>query len=300
MLGFVVFLRRFRIAGFAFSQFEQWSNAAGNCRYRVPFRKSPNTDSKEFEMIRKIIAAMFVLSFSAGAVAAQTTCASFPNTLTNGQAADANQVMANFNSIRDCVNNMALLPAMTVQVFTASGTYTRTNANVKSVLVYAKGGGGSGGGSSVASPRGGGGGEGAESWKLLAGAAATGQAVTVAAGGAAVALNTAIEGNPGGTSSLGSLVTAPGGVGGTRGNFGGAGGIGGSGGTRDWSMPGAAGAFGSDSSGSIGINSTGGGKGGGAMSSAGVANSGGGGGGGTAAAASGPGASGIVVVMEMY
>ena len=55
-------------------------------------------------MIKKIIAAGFVLSFSAGAVDAQT-CPSYPNTLTNGQPADANQVMGNFNSIRDCVNN---------------------------------------------------------------------------------------------------------------------------------------------------------------------------------------------------
>ena len=110
-------------------------------------------------MIGKVIAAVFVLSVSAGAVAAQT-CATLPHALTNGRPADANQVMANLNSVRDCINNMALLPAMTVQVFTASGTYTRTNANVKSVLVYAKGGGGSGGGSTAAAPRGGGGGGG--------------------------------------------------------------------------------------------------------------------------------------------
>lgn len=251
-------------------------------------------------MFMKIVTAAFVLSFSVGVAAAQT-CPTLPNALTNGQAADASQVMANLNSIRDCVNSVAVPASMTVQVFTASGTYTRTNANVRSVLVYAKGGGASGAGSTAAALRGGGGGEGAESWKLLTGAAATGQAVTVGAGGAPVAANTGAEGNAGGTSSLGSLITAPGGLGGARGTFGGSGGQGGSGGTRDWGMPGAAGAAGADSGGAtVGMNSTGGGKGGGGMSSGGIANSGGGGGGGTTTAASGVGASGIVVVIEMY
>src|SRR5258706_5009988 len=34
-----------------------------------------------------------------------TNCGAFPNALANGTTADASQVMANFNSIRDCANN---------------------------------------------------------------------------------------------------------------------------------------------------------------------------------------------------
>ena len=67
-------------------------------------------------MIRKIIAAGFVLSFSVGAADAQN-CSSYPNTLTNGQPADASQVMANFSSIRDCVNGKLR------EVLTANRTY---------------------------------------------------------------------------------------------------------------------------------------------------------------------------------
>ena len=36
-------------------------------------------------------------------------CAAYPNTLTNGTLADANQVMANFNTILNCVNSLAPL-----------------------------------------------------------------------------------------------------------------------------------------------------------------------------------------------
>jgi hypothetical protein len=57
-------------------------------------------------MIKKIISALFMLSLSVGAVAAQS-CATYPNTLTNGQPADATQVMANFNFILNCLNNSA-------------------------------------------------------------------------------------------------------------------------------------------------------------------------------------------------
>lgn len=56
-------------------------------------------------MIKKIITALFALSLSAGAAAAQGSCGSYPNTLTNGQPADANQVMADFEFVRTCVNN---------------------------------------------------------------------------------------------------------------------------------------------------------------------------------------------------
>ena len=67
-------------------------------------------------MIKKIIAAAFVLSLSVGAADAQN-CPNYSNALTNGQPADANQVMQNFSSIRDCVNSKVR------EVLTANRTY---------------------------------------------------------------------------------------------------------------------------------------------------------------------------------
>jgi hypothetical protein len=49
---------------------------------------------------------------------AHATCPSYPYTLTNGQTADANQVMANLNSIATCVNS---LPSTTFPVSVANG-----------------------------------------------------------------------------------------------------------------------------------------------------------------------------------
>src|SRR5262245_15599101 len=63
------------------------------------------SNSRRFEMIRKIIATLFVLAISVGAAAAQS-CNNYPNVLTNGQPADANQVMANFNYVANCVNTL--------------------------------------------------------------------------------------------------------------------------------------------------------------------------------------------------
>jgi hypothetical protein len=57
------------------------------------------------EMVRNIVVTLFVLFASVGAVSAQT-CTSYPYTLTNGQNADASQVMANFNYVANCVNNL--------------------------------------------------------------------------------------------------------------------------------------------------------------------------------------------------
>jgi hypothetical protein len=48
-------------------------------------------------MLKSIALAACATFAVAGAAAAQTTCATYPNTLTNGTTADANQVMANFN-----------------------------------------------------------------------------------------------------------------------------------------------------------------------------------------------------------
>jgi hypothetical protein len=175
-----------------------------------------------------------------------------------------------------------------IRVFTATGTYPTTTATTK-VLVYAKGGGGGGGGSTTGI-NGGGGGEGAESWLLTTAAALSALAVTVGAGGTAGGAGT---GAAGGVSSIGTLITAPGGLGAAPGQFGGAGGAGGAGGTNTYGMPGAAGQPGTDTGGTLfSLHAAGGGKGGGGAAVAGVANSGGGGG------ANAAGGSGIVVCHE--
>lgn len=56
------------------------------------------------EMAQRVFAVLLVLFIFAGTAAAQN-CSPYPNTLTNGQNADASQVMANFNWVLGCVNN---------------------------------------------------------------------------------------------------------------------------------------------------------------------------------------------------
>lgn len=55
-------------------------------------------------MIR-IVAGLLLMLISIGAASAQS-CGAVPNTLTNGTNADATQVMANFNAVVNCVNNL--------------------------------------------------------------------------------------------------------------------------------------------------------------------------------------------------
>lgn len=187
----------------------------------------------------------------------------------------------------------------TTQVITSTGTYTAATNAVK-VLAYVKGAGGGGGGSSSATANGGGGGEGAESWLMATRAAITGLTCTIGTGGTSVALNTNSAGGNGGTTSVGTVITAGGGAGGASGNNGGQGGAGGANGTRDWGMPGALGYNGSNPAANIVLAAGGGGKGGGQLTAAGTANSGGGGGGGTTAVASGAGGSGLCTFTEFY
>jgi hypothetical protein len=85
-------------------------------------------------MVLKIIAALCALVVSAGIAAAQS-CSNFPNILTNGQPADANQVMANFNFVANCVNNLTTandaIINCTLQASVASNNLTvalKTNA----------------------------------------------------------------------------------------------------------------------------------------------------------------------------
>lgn len=59
-------------------------------------------------MIRKILSALMALCLlSATETASAQACPTLPNTLTNGTAADATQVMANFNYILNCANAAA-------------------------------------------------------------------------------------------------------------------------------------------------------------------------------------------------
>jgi hypothetical protein len=71
---------------------------------------------------RLILAALLACLPFAGANA--LTCSAYPFTLTNGTLADANQVMANFNSILNCANT--LLAPLTAPVFIGPVTINGT------------------------------------------------------------------------------------------------------------------------------------------------------------------------------
>ena len=116
----------------------------------------------------------------------------------------------------------AIPPGSSKEVFTSSGTWVKPTAGTIA-LVTIWGGGGSG--ARKQSDPGGGGGGGACVQRLfqlsdLPGSAA----VTIGAGGAAIASGTNANGNVGGTSSFGSLMSAYGGAGGTFSPQGGGGG----------------------------------------------------------------------------
>ena len=69
-------------------------------------------------MLRRLLAALILCLAPSAAFA--VTCPSFSYTLTNGQTADANQVMANFNTLLTC-SNMLLAP-ITSPTFTGTVT----------------------------------------------------------------------------------------------------------------------------------------------------------------------------------
>lgn len=186
------------------------------------------------------------------------------------------------------------------QVFSATGTFTAPFSGWFHVRLV--GGGGAGGGSTGTRNGGGGGaGEYAEGWHYLTAGSAT--TVTIGAGGIGVL---SADGNPGGTSSFGALMTAIGGYGGISqaGPFvaGGPGGFGGTGGQVR--TTGGAGQSGSNVAGSTTPGGCGGASyfGGGGMSATVVANAigqaPGSGGGGTYGAnlAGGDGKAGLCIV----
>jgi hypothetical protein len=99
-------------------------------------------------MIRKTLLILFTLWLSApAAVAANCSSYPLPYPLTNGQTADATQVMADLNQIINCINNLnSSPPQVTVLTSGTNATYT-TPANAKYLTVEMVGGGGGGGGS---------------------------------------------------------------------------------------------------------------------------------------------------------
>ncbi len=104
-----------------------------------------------------------------------------------------------------------------IQVFSASGTYTPT-PGMQSCIVHAVGGGGGGGGmsngTSQSSPAGGGASGGYAVVEFTAAEIGASRAVTIGAAGAGGAAG-ANNGGSGGTTSLGALLTVPGGLGGS-------------------------------------------------------------------------------------
>ena len=152
-----------------------------------------------------------------------TIIGTLPNNLQNGTIADASQVMADLNFIVNQVNANAIAAGTTVpgaflgtQVFTSSGTYTPTTGMTK-VIGIAQGGGGAGGGASGAvggnvslgAPGG------AGTWAqffLTSVQVGASQIITIGGGGAGAAGG---NGFAGGVTSIGTLISCPGGVGGT-------------------------------------------------------------------------------------
>ena len=78
-------------------------------------------------MIRSVLAG-FLLLFVAVSSASAQTCAAYPNPLANNTNADATQVMANFNLIRDCANNS--LAARSGATFGSAMTTTNLSPQV--------------------------------------------------------------------------------------------------------------------------------------------------------------------------
>lgn len=183
----------------------------------------------------------------------------------------------------------------TVQVVTATGTYTAP-AGLKYALVELVGGGGGGGSLQSTSRVGGGGGGGGYARKILSAATiGVSQSVTIGAGGASAT-------SAGGTTSFGALLSATGGAlganGAAAGAAGGAGGIGSSG---DINIRGGAGGNGGGSTNDVSLQGTIGGSsvfGGGGITTGGQYGGGGGGQGNNIGG--GDGFAGVVIVTEYY
>ncbi|WP_353806479.1 glycine-rich domain-containing protein [Halomonas sp.] len=127
----------------------------------------------------------------------------------------------------------ALAPAQNIAVFDTTGTTNWTVPNVlrnghRKAFVTVIGGGGSGGKGSVTLSMGGGGGAGGLSMGLVDLSGVDDLDITVGAGGASPGTTSGLNGNPGASSSFGSILSATGGNGGggTTGMGGGNAGVG--------------------------------------------------------------------------
>lgn len=184
-----------------------------------------------------------------------------------------------------------------MQVFTASGTYTRTSGATKA-LVYCTGGGGGGGGGDNSQPAAGGG-AGATAIRYITSSLGSTETVTVGTGGAGG--TTLVTGGTGNTSSFGTWCSATGGVGGAY-NSGGPNGGTAANGTLNISggAGGAVPAGGSTTGGQGGASFWGGGGAGGFTGGggAGAVYGTGGGGSGRVVNSGGNGKDGVVIVFE--
>ena len=73
-------------------------------------------------MFKRVVVILLGTVLFGGAAFAQTVCPGFSYTLANGTTANADQVMANFNTVRTCVN--ALASGGTLNNATLTGTTT--------------------------------------------------------------------------------------------------------------------------------------------------------------------------------
>ncbi|MBU9842190.1 hypothetical protein J1780_19770 [Rahnella aceris] len=103
---------------------------------------------------------------------------------------------------------------LNIQVFSASGTWTKT-PGAKKAQIKCWGGGGGGGNTTTTASGGGAGGGGGYSEGLFDVSLITSAPVIVGSGGLSVAANTTASGGNGGSSSVGSLISSSGGNGGT-------------------------------------------------------------------------------------
>lgn len=177
-------------------------------------------------MKRFLFFAAMILSLGLASQAEAANCSSYPYTLTNGQTADANQVMTDFNLILNCANNnlahngansdITSLSNLTTPLSVAqggtgrstggtptrtvygsgSGTYT-TPANVTWIDIQMVGGGGGGAGSGTAGASGGAGGNTTFDTLTAAGGGAGTNSTGASSGGTATGGDVNIPGGPG-------------------------------------------------------------------------------------------------------
>lgn len=206
------------------NQIGVWCGTAGGTANAITVAPSPAVASLAAGMCFKFVAA----ATNTGATTLTVGTASATSVLYRGSALNPGMVVSgqeyevDFDGTQFNLKNPSALNSngtlLNIQTFTSNGTYT-PSAGVNSALVIAVGGGGSAGSAGIVNVAG----NAACSSGGQAGGLAIGiftstqigasKAVTIGAGGIAPA-SAANPGNPGGDTSLGSLITAKGGAGG--------------------------------------------------------------------------------------